>query len=174
MNNFIQSLAGYSLLCYFLQIKDRHNANILLDNQGHIVHIDFGFLLSNAPGKGFKFEKAPFKLTEEFVECMGGPNSSTFKKFRNLLWSGFIALVKHSQKIIILVEMMYAGFGDTLGCFSNKENTIRDLKNRFFPRPGMEPKHYFRHVDSLIEQSIDNWRTRWYDKFQYVAQGIFY
>lgn len=86
MNNFLSSLAGYSLVCYFLQIKDRHNANILLTSDGHLVHIDFGFLLSNAPGKGIKFEKAPFKLTHEVVECMGGVNSKYFSKFRRLLW----------------------------------------------------------------------------------------
>lgn len=52
----MQSLAAYSLVCYILQIKDRHNGNIMVDIAGHIMHIDFGFLLSNAPGKGFKFE----------------------------------------------------------------------------------------------------------------------
>jgi phosphatidylinositol 4-kinase len=64
---FLYSLAAYSLVCYLLQVKDRHNQNIMIDSEGHIIHIDYGFLLSNAPGKGLKFEKAPFKLTEEFV-----------------------------------------------------------------------------------------------------------
>ena len=74
-NNFCKSLAAYSLLCYILQIKDRHNGNILIDIEGHIMHIDFGFFLSNAPGKGLQFETAPFKLTWEQVEVLGGARS---------------------------------------------------------------------------------------------------
>jgi len=63
IENFTNSLAAYSLVCYILQIKDRHNENIMVNIEGYVCHIDFGFLLSNAPGKGMKFETAPFKLT---------------------------------------------------------------------------------------------------------------
>lgn len=54
------------------QIKDRHNGNILLAADGSVVHIDFGFLLSNSPGKNIGFESAPFKLTREWVQVSRG------------------------------------------------------------------------------------------------------
>ena len=47
------------------QVKDRHNGNLLLDKDGHIIHIDFGFLLSNR-SKFMVF----IKLTSELF-CAG-------------------------------------------------------------------------------------------------------
>lgn len=94
--NFIESLAAYSLICYLLQLKDRHNGNILIDAEGHIIHIDFGFLLGTSPG-GINFENAPFKLTKEYVELMGGLDSEMFLYFKLLLFKGFIELKNHIE-----------------------------------------------------------------------------
>jgi phosphatidylinositol kinase/protein kinase (PI-3 family) len=108
-------MAGYSLLCYILQIKDRHNGNILLDGKGHVVHVDFGFMLSNSPGN-MNFEAVPFKLTKEYLDVMGGHRSKAFMKFKSLMVKGFLALREHAEQIISFVEMTMIS-GIDLPCF---------------------------------------------------------
>lgn len=92
-------ILGYSIVTYLLQIKDRHNGNILLDRDGHLIHIDFGFILSNTPGN-IGFEAAPFKLPPEYVEVLGGINGAAFREFKALFRLGFEAARKHCDRII--------------------------------------------------------------------------
>ena len=68
-------------------MKDRHNGNILLDSEGHLIHIDYGFILSCSP-KNLGFESSPFKLTPEFVAVMGGVDSDMFAYFKILILQG--------------------------------------------------------------------------------------
>ena len=85
---FKRSLAAYSVISYVLQLKDRHNGNVLIDNEGHIIHIDFGFMLSNSPGS-VGFEAAPFKLTHEYVEVLGGVGAPDYEDFKKLCKQAF-------------------------------------------------------------------------------------
>jgi hypothetical protein len=88
---FKRSLAAYSIISYILQLKDRHNGNILIDNEGHIIHIDFGFMLSNSPGS-VGFEAAPFKLTQDYVDVLGGVGSTEFEDYKKLCKLAFQGL----------------------------------------------------------------------------------
>ena len=174
IKNYLASLAGYSLVCYFLQIKDRHNGNILIDNQGHLIHIDFGFLLSNSPGKGIKFETAPFKLSRDFLDVMGGTTGKTFEEFKKLMKKGFTAVNKHRHKISILVEMMWCGHGKNLDCFEKGQDAINELKARLNPKDDLKKNEISNIVDDLINQSAESWTTKMYDFYQSHSNGIFY
>ncbi|XP_056842136.1 phosphatidylinositol 4-kinase beta 1 isoform X2 [Raphanus sativus] len=168
--NFVESMAGYSLVCYLLQIKDRHNGNLLLDEEGHVIHIDFGFMLSNSPG-GVNFESAPFKLTRELLEVMDsdadGVPSEFFDYFKVLCIQGFLTCRKHAERIILLVEMLQdSGFP----CFKGGPRTIQNLRKRF--HLSLTEEQCVSLVLSLISSSLDAWRTRQYDYYQRVLNGI--
>ncbi|KAJ7582694.1 kinase-like domain-containing protein [Mycena floridula] len=166
--NFAKSLAGYSIVTYLLQIKDRHNGNILLDRDGHLIHIDFGFILSNTPGN-IGFEAAPFKLPPEYVEVMGGVQGPTFLEFRRLFKEGFETARKHCDSIITLVELMQKD--STMPCFAAfGEQTANQLRDRF--QPALTHSLVGDLVDRLIDSSLGSHWTRLYDSYQYYSQSI--
>jgi phosphatidylinositol 4-kinase len=170
--NFIQSLAGYSLITYVLQLKDRHNGNILVDKEGHIVHIDFGFMLSNAPGGSYMggIETAPFKLTSDYIELLGNMNADApeFIMFRGLFMSGFLAIRKHYERLMTIIEcsMPYS----SLPCLGGRETVLTQLKARLLL--ASTDRYVEQCVDRLITSSAYNLFTRLYDSYQYYSNGI--
>jgi phosphatidylinositol kinase/protein kinase (PI-3 family) len=65
-------------------------------------------MLSNAPGKGIQFEKAPFKLTKEFVDVIGGVKTENFSKFRKLLWKyPFLTIEALSPRASIMKRYLF-------------------------------------------------------------------
>ena len=167
--NFTRSLAAYSLICYYLQIKDRHNGNILIDMNGHIIHIDFGFILGIAPG-GINFERAPFKLTKEYVEIMGGKDSLYYQMYKDLMVKGMIACKKYVDNFINIAEIMSKG--SKMPCFDNKNTAdiFNKFRERFFQDKNDED--FIKIVDDLINWSYDNFRTNQYDNYQKLTNGI--
>nr|OQO21791.1 hypothetical protein B0A51_09593 [Rachicladosporium sp. CCFEE 5018] len=169
IDNFAQSLAAYSIICYILQLKDRHNGNILIDAEGHVIHIDFGFMLSNSPGS-IGFEAAPFKLTFEYVELLGGIEGPAFIRFKELLKNAFQALRRDAERIVMLVELM--GKESRMACFgSGLPSVVAALRGRFVLEKSEEQAKEF--VEGLIEKSVGSYFTRLYDTFQYRTQGIY-
>eukprot|EP00519_Triparma_laevis_P003754 CAMPEP_0182522088 /NCGR_PEP_ID=MMETSP1321-20130603/46453_1 /TAXON_ID=91990 /ORGANISM="Bolidomonas sp., Strain RCC1657" /LENGTH=631 /DNA_ID=CAMNT_0024730127 /DNA_START=880 /DNA_END=2771 /DNA_ORIENTATION=+ len=132
--NFVNSLAAYSIICYLFQLKDRHNGNLLLDYSGHILHIDFGFLLGIAPGNKFSLETSPFKLTSEMVEVMGGKSGDLFFQFSELFVRGFLALQQYRDKFVDVVGI--TAKNSSFPCFAKKsegeiEDMLEALRGRF-------------------------------------------
>jgi len=166
--NFASSLAGYSLLSYVLQIKDRHNGNILVDEEGFLIHIDFGFLLNTSPGN-VDFEKSPFKMTGEYIDLLEGIESKYFKEFKNLFYKGLLILRAHHQNILAFMEI-YMFTNSDLPCFNKKEDILEGIEERLMIKDNYE--EIKKKVNNLIEVSCNNWRTKVYDGFQKYCVGI--
>lgn len=166
--NFVESCAGYSIACYLLQVKDRHNGNILLDDQGHLIHIDYGFMLSSSP-KNLGFESSAFKMTYEFVEVMGGVQSDMFAYFKILMLKGFLSARKHMDKLVPIIEIMQ--LGSQLPCFQKGgPGIVRSLRDRF--HLNLTEEQLQIQIDNMITNSINSLTTRMYDNFQYYTNDI--
>ena len=166
-NNFVKSMAAYSVISFLLQFKDRHNGNIMIDDAGHILHIDFGFCFDIAPG-GIKFERAPFKLTTEMLAVMGGgPEHQSFKWFEELCVKAFLASRQHTEKLSqIVLLMMDSG----LPCF--KPESVKNFKERFVLEKNEREAAEF--MKDLIKKSYASYSTGIYDQFQLLTNGIPY
>lgn len=167
-HEFIKSLAAYSVIMFLLQIKDRHNGNIMFDKEGHLLHIDFGFMLSIAPGGGL-LEGAPFKLSAEMVQVLGGDaKAAPYKLFSQLCVKAYLATRQYADDIVRVVTLM---MDSGLPCYKG-EQTIRKLRERF--QPDKTEKEATQFMLNCIKQSHLNTRSELYDKFQYLQNGIPY
>jgi len=169
--NFMQSLAAYSLVSYLLGLKDRHNGNIMIDTRGHLIFIDFGFAMGMKPGHEFSFEQAPFKLTKEHVEVMGGVNSECYKEFQRLFVAGFEEARKNSQIALGLVEIMM--YKSNYPCFTGWRygggSALAKFENRLMLK--VPDKKIKKKALKLIKKSKQHFGTFLYDAFQKKTNG---
>ncbi|KAL4919394.1 hypothetical protein BDW62DRAFT_45207 [Aspergillus aurantiobrunneus] len=188
--NFVKSMAAYSVISYLMQFKDRHNGNIMFDDAGHIIHIDFGFCFDIAPG-GVRFERAPFKLTSEMVAVMSGtPHSHAgshsgpgsgrlpgpshnptqtqpYRWFESLVVKAFLASRPYSTKLSHIVSLM---LDSGLPCF--KPETLKHFRDRFvLEKSEREAAEFMRE---LVRKSYLSVSTKGYDQFQLLTNGIPY
>lgn len=190
--NFVKSMAAYSVISYLLQFKDRHNGNIMIDDAGHIIHIDFGFCFDIAPG-GVRFERAPFKLTSEMIAVMSGTqhlhshvpgnsggglglpggsshgptNTQPYRWFESLVVKAFLASRAYSTKLSHIVALM---LDSGLPCF--KPDTLKNFRDRFvLDKSEREAAEYMRE---LVRKSYMSVSTKGYDQFQLLTNGIPY
>jgi phosphatidylinositol 4-kinase len=169
--NFVQSLAAYSIVCYLLGLKDRHNGNIMIDMRGHLVHIDYGFCFGMCVGHEFTMERAPFKLTEEYVEVMGGFDGEPYQEFQRLFVEGMIEARSKCQIALGLVEIMM--YQSNYPCFSGRRyggnQALKGFRERLMlDVPDNEVESRAR---GLIQQARNHWGTRAYDSFQQWSNG---
>jgi phosphatidylinositol 4-kinase len=173
-DNFLRSLVGYSLVCYVLQIKDRHNGNILLDRYGHIMHIDFGFVLGDTPKMGkvpIFSERAPFKLSQEFFDVLGGWNlreGGLGVRFCKMFELAFACASSHADEIASVVEATVLLLDSNYRTARDAGNSVRSRLRMRGPPNSVEQKTF---IMDMVNAALTSWGTSTYDWLQKNMNG---
>jgi len=162
---YMQSLAGSSMASYILRTGDRHNGNIMLELEtGRLAHIDFGFVMGMRPGKDkvpytdFSFERAPWKITSEMIEIIGGKGSPMWEEYVKLMADGLIAVRKQSETLLTLIEI--TGYRSMFPCFRQPgggvARVLRELRQRLML--GVPDEKIHERVRTLADTSYQHVR----------------
>lgn len=74
------------------------------------------------------------------------------------------------MEIILMVEMLKTG-NEELNCFRGQpDRAISELRRRF--RLDLNDRACREYVNALVDDSIENWRTDWYDRYQRYCVGV--
>ncbi|RHY80988.1 hypothetical protein DYB35_002661, partial [Aphanomyces astaci] len=146
VNTYVKSLAGYCVITYILGIGDRHLDNLMMKTQGHLFHIDFGFVFGSDP-KPFP---PPFKLTKEMVEGMGGRKSDNYHRFKTYCCQTYNWLRKSASMIMSLLHLMIdAGIPELA---NDPLTTLAKVQERF--RLDMTDEQAEAYFLGLISDSV--------------------
>ncbi|OHT01713.1 phosphatidylinositol 3-kinase catalytic subunit alpha, beta, delta [Tritrichomonas foetus] len=106
-NNFRLSSAGYAVATCVLGVADRHPGNIMVQQDGHFFHIDFGHFLGNFKTKlGYQRENAPFHFSPACAYVLDDVDGPAFKQFLKDAGVAYNILRKNSRLLLTLFLLM--------------------------------------------------------------------
>lgn len=159
---FTRSCAGYCIATFILGIGDRHNGNIMIKEDGHLFHIDFGHILGNFKSKvGINRERAAFVFTPEMAYIIGRKSKSyrkdaNYKRFIQLCLEGYQSLRDKTRQWIAMVRMMLpAGIPEL-----RKRDDITYMLNMLME--GSLPSEAIKRLEAEIDKSV-NTKMRVFD-----------
>jgi hypothetical protein len=93
LDNYMRSLAFWTIFTYLLGVGDRHLDNIMLTSGGVLFHIDYSYV--------FGYETKPYvpliRIDNAMIEGMGG--NVHYDKFKSLCLEMFLCLRRYSSLI---------------------------------------------------------------------------
>ena len=156
MSTYVKSCAGYCVATYLLGVGDRHLDNILIHQNGHLLHCDYSFILGQDPKTYL-----PMRITDEMIRGFGGQESDNYDMFLSFTGAAFLTLRRHNSVHTLLSHlrnMVHANLED-LSINQRPEEAILAMRGRF--RLDLDDDDALAYIENVVKKSISSkmWRA---------------
>ena len=167
IDTFVRSCAGSAVVTYLLGIGDRHLDNLMMTPEGHLFHIDFGFILGREPPG--KLPSGAMKFNKEMVQAMGGLASAHYLHFKEHCCEAYNILRKSAKLILNLFSLMADSDIPDIKFFGVNRCLMR-LQEKFLL--GASDADAASAFQLLINQSLGAIGARVNDTVHRIAQSV--
>lgn len=156
MSTYVKCCAGYCVATFLLGVGDRHLDNILIHQNGHLLHCDYSFILGQDPKTYI-----PMRITDEMIKGFGGQESDNYVMFLSFTGAAFLTLRRHNSVHTLLSHlrnMVHANLED-LSINQQPEEAILAMRGRF--RLDLNDDDALAYIENVVKKSIASkmWRA---------------
>lgn len=160
---FIKSVAAACVLSYVLGVGDRHLENMLVTDNGELIHVDFFYLMGEDP----KHVKTEMRITPDMLDALGGRGSQTFTEFQERC-SDIYTIIRTKSSFWFSLFMYLADASPSIGRFS-RFNIREHVLERLCPGE-LDNEACMQIVEIVKRSSRDSWRNWGVDKAHELAK----
>lgn len=148
---FTKSCAAYAIITYLLGIGDRHLENIMLNKDGMLFHIDFGYILGFDPKPHVNMMR--MRISNDMVTAMGGTKSDCYNKlFKKLCNVTFNCLRRRADLFVTMLSLLVESKPTIQNSVPFTQQRIyNEVVRRFIP--GETYQEAKVHLDNTIDHS---------------------
>lgn len=157
-SRFVHSCAAYCVMTYLLGVGDRHLDNIMVNNEGYLFHIDYGFIIGSDP-KPMTYPS--MRITSDMVDAIGGPKSESYKEFVQLSKDIHLCLQKRLPCFYTMLKLLVTIKPPIQGDKITERLLINELTSRFmygesYEQAGIRLSVHISNSSSSYKQAIND------------------